>query len=174
MEDEIIETVLKEILDEIKIIHEQNIERKRYEEDFKNKIQSIEQKLLSIETKSSGMNLMQVQLETNAKKIEKIINDQPKNIIHKKQILLFPEYGAREYYKLVFGRLLFWMMMFLLAFYFFSLGKQFIDNWREVKLSEMKIQYENSSQNHKKQISYNLDTNSSAKNLPGTYNFADS
>ena len=63
MEDEIIETVLKEILDEIKIIHGQNVERKKYEEDFKNKVQSIEKKLLSIETKSSGINLMQLELK---------------------------------------------------------------------------------------------------------------
>ena len=96
MEDEIIETVLKEILDEIKIIHEQNVDRKKYEEHFENKVQSIEKKLLSIEAKSSVVNLLQVQLETNAKKMEKIINEQPKNIIHKKQILFFPEYGARE------------------------------------------------------------------------------
>ena len=71
MEDEIIETVLKEILDEIKIIHEQNVDRKKYEEDFENKVQSIEKKLLSIETKSCGINLLQVQLESNAKKIGK-------------------------------------------------------------------------------------------------------
>ena len=139
MEDEIIETVLKEILDEIKIIHEQNVDRKKYEEHFENKVQSIEKKLLSIEAKSSVVNLLQVQLETNAKKMEKIINEQPKNIIHKKQILFFPEYGAREYYKLVLGRLFFWMMMFLLAFYLFSLGKQFIDNWKEVRQEEILI-----------------------------------
>ena len=143
MEDEIIETVLKEILDEIKIIHEQNEDRKKYDEDFKNKVQSIEKKLLSIETKSSGMNLMQMQLESNANKLERIINEQPKNIIHKKQILLFPEYGAREYYRLVFGRLLFWMMMFLLAIYLYSLGKQFIDSWKEVRIKEITIRIEN-------------------------------
>ncbi len=152
MEDEIIETVLKEILDEIKIIHEQNVERKKYEEDFKNKVQSIEKKLLSLETKSPGINLLQMQLESNAKKIESIINEQPKNIIHKKRILLFPEYGAREYYKLVFGRLIFWMMMFLLAFYLFSLGKQFIDDWKEIRQKEITIQYENSNKNSMNKI----------------------
>jgi hypothetical protein len=155
MEDEIIETVLKEILDEIKIIHEQNVDRKKYEEDFKNKVQSIEKKLLSLETKSSGMNLMQMQLESNANKLERIINKQPKNIIHKKQILLFPEYGVREYYKLVFGRLIFWMMMFLLAFYLFSLGKQFIDDWKEVRQREITIQYENSNKNSMNKIRRN-------------------
>jgi hypothetical protein len=155
MEDEIIETVLKEILDEIKIIHEQNVERKKYEEDFKNKVQSIETKLLSIETKSSGINLMQLELESNTNKLERIINEQPKNIIHKKQILLFPEYGAREYYKLVFGRLIFWMMMFLLAFYLFSLGKQFIDDWKEIRQKEITIQYENSNKNSMNKIRRN-------------------
>jgi hypothetical protein len=120
---EIIEIVLKEILDELKIIREQNVDRKKYEEDFQNKVQSIKKRLLSIEMKSSGMNLMQMQFESNANKLERIINEDPKNIIHKKQILLFPEYGVWQYYKLVFGNMIFGMMMFLLASCLFSLGK---------------------------------------------------
>ena len=149
MEDEIIETVLKEILDEIKMIHQQNAEREKDTEDIKKKIQSIEEKLLSPETKSPQINLLplQLQLESDIKKIERIFNEQPKNVIYKKQILLFPEYRAREYYKLVFGRLLFWMMMFLLAFYLFSLGRQFIDNWKEIRQKEIILKYENSNHN---------------------------
>lgn len=86
-----------------------------------------------------------MQLEANTKLVEKIIKEQPKNVIHKKQILLFPEYGTWEYYKFVFGKLLFWMMMFLLASYLFSLGKLFINNWKEVRIREMTIRYEDRS-----------------------------
>lgn len=39
MEPEIIETVLKEILDEIKMIHQEIIEKDKHAEDLKNKIQ---------------------------------------------------------------------------------------------------------------------------------------
>ena len=38
MEPEIIETVLKEILEEIKIIHQENAEKEKYARDIKDKI----------------------------------------------------------------------------------------------------------------------------------------
>ncbi len=133
MEPEIIETVLKEILEEIKIIRQENAEKEKFTRDITDKIQSLE-KMLSAQIKPPEINLLpvQVQLDSGIKNIEKTIQEQPKNIIRKTQILLFPETGAREYYRLVFGRLFFWMMMFLLATYMFSLSKQFIDNWKEV------------------------------------------
>jgi hypothetical protein len=65
-----------------------------------------------------------------------IIEEQPKNITKNFRILLFPEHNAREYYKVVFGRLLFWMMIFLIATYLFSLGKQFIDSNTAVRYKE--------------------------------------
>ncbi len=134
MEPEIIETVLKEILDELKIIHQENAERGKYAVGFTDKILELERALNTQEIKPPEINLLplQLQLDSSTKNIQRTIREQPKNISRKIQILLFPETGAREYYRLVFGRLVFWMMMFLLATYMYSLGKQFIDNWKEV------------------------------------------
>ncbi len=134
MEPEIVETVLKEILDEIKTIHRENAEKEKDAGDIKYKIQLLEKALYTQEIKPPEINLspVQLQLDSGIKNIEKTIREQPKNVTRKIQILLFPETGGSEYYRLVFGRLLFWMMMFLLATYMFSLGKQFIDNWKEV------------------------------------------
>ncbi len=134
MESEIIETVLKEILEEIRIIHQENAEKENYAADIRDKIQLLEKALYRQEIKQPEINLLplQLQLDSSTKSIGKAIREQPKNVIRKIQILLFPESGAREYYGLVFGRLFFWMMMFLLATYMFSLAKQFIDNWKEV------------------------------------------
>ncbi len=141
MEPEIIETVLKEILEEIKIIHRENAEKENYTGELKEKIQSLEKALHMQGTDAPKINLLpfQLQLDSGIKHIEKIVREQPKNVIRKIQILLFPETGAREYYRLVFGRLLFWMMIFLFATYMFSLGKQFIDNWRDVKEIRYKV-----------------------------------
>lgn len=129
MEQEIIETVLKEILDEIKLIHYENLSNQKCAKELKNKIQSPEESLIPFEMK----------LDFTAKKIERIINEQPKNVVRKIQILLFPETGAREYYRLVFGRLFFWLMMFLLATYLFSLGLQFVDSWKDIEKTKMKL-----------------------------------
>jgi hypothetical protein len=60
-------------------------------------------------------------------KIKSAIEEQPKSVIRQFRILLFPEYGATEYYKLVFGRILFWMLIFLVATYLFTLGKQYMN-----------------------------------------------
>ena len=54
------------------------------------------------------------------------------------------EQNAREYYRLVFSRLLLWMMIFLTATYLFVLGEQFIGNWTIIKEKQFeKTQYEN-------------------------------
>lgn len=133
MEPEIIETVLKEILEEIKIIHQENAGKEKSTGELKDKIHSLE-KILYTQGKPSEINLshVQLQLDSGIKNIVKIVREQPKSITRKIQILFFPETGAKEYYRLVFGRLLFWMMMILLATYMFSLGKQFIDSWKDV------------------------------------------
>ncbi|TDH23982.1 hypothetical protein EXU57_15940 [Segetibacter sp. 3557_3] len=70
-------------------------------------------------------------------KLAAIIEAQPKNIVKQFRILLFPEHGAREYYKVVFGRVLFWMMILVTATYLFSLGRQFIFSWTYTKEQEM-------------------------------------
>src|SRR3989442_14020174 len=76
--------------------------------------------------------------------VQATIMAQPKNIVRQLRILLFPEQNATEYYRLVFGRLLFWMMIFLTATYLFALSKQFIDNWAVIKEKQLeKTQYEN-------------------------------
>ncbi len=132
MEPEIIETVLKEILEEIKIIHQKNAEKEEYTRDIKDKIQSLE-KILYTQSKPPKIDLspLQLKLDSGIKNIENIVREQPKNVTRKIQILLFPDTGAREYYRLVFGKLFCWMLTILLATYMFSLGKLFIDNWKE-------------------------------------------
>jgi hypothetical protein len=51
---------------------------------------------------------------------------------------LFQEYGATEYYQLVFGKILFWLFIFLAATYLFTLGKQYIEMAAIVKNNRLK------------------------------------
>ena len=65
-------------------------------------------------------------MTTNSQGLDKINNTieaQPKSITRQFRILLFPEYGAREYYGLVFGRALMWMFLTLIALTFLLLVK---------------------------------------------------
>lgn len=141
MEQEVMETVLNEILDEIKFIQQQNAASDKEADEIKNKLQLIEKKLSAIDNKATAVNhqaILQV-LNDQVGRLNLKLDAQPKNVIHKKQILLFPEQGAREYYRIVFGRLIFWLIIILITSYLFALGKQFIDNWKEVKEKQVNV-----------------------------------
>jgi hypothetical protein len=79
------------------------------------------------------MEPVQAMMTKFIEQVQATIMAQPKSIVRQIKILLFPEQNAREDYRLVFGRLLFWMMIFLIATYLFVLGKLFIDSWAIVK-----------------------------------------
>jgi hypothetical protein len=91
--------------------------------DLNNKVDDFELKLTNIKVIAPATDLEPITSAVHEQlfRIVGIIEEQPISIIRNFRILLFPEQGAREYYKLVFGRLLFWMMIFLIATYLFSL-----------------------------------------------------
>jgi len=62
---------------------------------------------------------------------------QPKNLIRKFQILLFPEQDAKLFYKVVFGRwfLMLVIMLFIVNLYKFSI--HWSDNQKEIKLQQL-------------------------------------
>lgn len=62
---------------------------------------------------------------------------QPKNVIRKFQLLLFPERDAKLFYKVVFSRWFLWLlvMLFLTNLYKFSI--QWSNNQKEVKLQQL-------------------------------------
>ena len=46
------------------------------------------------------------------------------------QVILFPEYHSKEYFKLVYGRLLFWWYMFMLSFLGYNMAKAALNSYR--------------------------------------------
>jgi hypothetical protein len=57
-------------------------------------------------------------------------------IIRQWRFLLFPEQYAKEYYKVIF-RLIMWMTFASMGCFLFTLGKQALDNAKEVKIRQM-------------------------------------
>jgi hypothetical protein len=51
---------------------------------------------------------------------------QPKDVLHEKRILFFPEWNQKEYYKIIFGRILFWILWPLIATYCYFLGQDYL------------------------------------------------
>ncbi len=52
------------------------------------------------------------------------------------RILLFPEHGTTNYYKIVFGRIFFWLVMLCVAKYAYLLG----DKWLTAEYENQKYQ----------------------------------
>jgi hypothetical protein len=58
--------------------------------------------------------------------IQKIVAAQPKEVLHEKRILFFPEWNQKEYYKIIFGRILFWILWVIMATYCFFLCRDYM------------------------------------------------
>ena len=100
MEQEVVQTVLSEVLDEIKFIQQQNANSDKEADEIKNKLLTIEEKPSAIDAKAFIADHQPIlyQLNDQVAIVNRKLDAQPKNVLHKKQILLFPEHGAREYY----------------------------------------------------------------------------
>jgi len=95
-------------------------------------------------------------------KIQETVAGQPKTVTRNFRLLLFPEMYAESYYRIVFGRLLFWMIIFLMATYLFVLGEQGVDGWKSVKEKEAEgNQYKKAWRylyQHEKQVRSRMDS----------------
>lgn len=119
MEKEIIETVLIEILDEQKqtnlLIENNNKLLQNFDEKLK-KQQDIHKDAILIR-----LNSIMEQLSTHSKPVKKEF-----------RILLFPEQGTVNYYKVVFGRIFFWLVILCITKYAYLLGDKWVSKSLEI------------------------------------------
>ncbi len=66
-----------------------------------------------------------------------MISTQPKNIVRKFQILLFPERDARLFYKVVFSRWFLWLAIMLFLTNLYKWGIHYSENQKEIKLVQV-------------------------------------
>jgi tryptophan 2,3-dioxygenase len=143
MEKEIIETVLTDISEDIRHYNELNKENSKVVFEMKTRLLAIEKKFDNA-SKPLG--------SADIREIEKIISDRfdslramheerPEKKRSEFRILLFPEHNTREYYKVVFGRIIFWLVILVLAKYAYTLGHEWIR--REYEGEKYKKAWEN-------------------------------
>lgn len=130
MENEIIETVLTEVLEEQKQSHLLAEKNGQYLQEQVAILKRIEVKSArqNEELKSffiAKMEAFSTQVANHARPVKREF-----------RILLFPEHGTTEYYKVVFGRILFWLVMLCLAKYAYLLG----DKWLTAEYENNKYQ----------------------------------
>lgn len=133
MDKDIMETVLTEMLEEQKQNDLLNRENTQALVEQDKRLSTIEKKLDNKSLAPVPTDTKQVErlIAEGINKTIAIVADQPKQVIHQKRILLFPEYNTNEYYKIVFGRVLGWIVLLIIATYFFILGKGFIAAYQE-------------------------------------------
>lgn len=70
--------------------------------------------------------------------VKLIVGSQPKSIVRKFQILLFPEQDAKLFYKVVFSRWFLWLVIMLFLTNLYKWGIHYSDNQKEIKLEQIK------------------------------------
>ena len=123
MNEEVLKAILSEILEEQKMLNINNDLLTKAIEDFSEKLSEFENKLSN--------NLVSTREETklvitNLQKLKIIIEAQPKQVIHEKRILFFPETYKQEFYKIVFGRVVKLVAIILVALFAFFLLKDLL------------------------------------------------
>lgn len=128
MEKEIIETVLAEILEELKQLKTLTTNNSKATIDNANRLTVITDKLESKQIIKPDFNTQSIEkiILSGLEKINLTINQKPAPIKREFRILLFPEYNTTEYYRIVFGRIIFWLVVLVIAKYLFLLGSAWI------------------------------------------------
>ena len=128
MEKEIIETVLTEMLEELKELRKLNIENANVAIENGNRLSSIEKKLGNNKITEPYINTQHLEriIFLGMEKINVRIDQKPAPVRREFRILLFPEYNTKEYYRIVFGRILFWLVLLVIAKYLYLLANEWI------------------------------------------------
>ena len=120
MNEEVLKAVLAEILEEQKMLNTNNGLLTKAVEDFFEKLPDFENKLSNITGRARAD--LQV-INTNLQRLKTIIEAQPKQVIHEKRILFFPDTYKHEFYKIVFGKVVKLIAIFLITLFAFFLLK---------------------------------------------------
>lgn len=128
MEDEILETVLQEILADIKQTYDLSKENNLVGTENKNFLMGIEKKLASKDLIKPIMDTQPIEeiISKGLDNISTIIDQSKAQRRPSIRFLFFPEHNIKEYYKVVYGKIMFWIVMLFIAKYLFLLGSEWI------------------------------------------------
>lgn len=93
--------------------------------------------------------------------IKTIVGNQPKSVVKKFQLLLFPEKDAKLFYKIVFGRWIIWLTAMLVINKIYKWGVNYSKTQKDIEIQQLdnnrikkswRYLYKNSSNNVKKEM----------------------
>ncbi|MDQ6845613.1 MAG: hypothetical protein M3Z92_14915 [Bacteroidota bacterium] len=128
METEIVETVLTEILGELKRSNELNKENSNAILKNDNLLIAIEKQLGNKDVAKPEINNRSIEqiISTGINNITAMIKQHPPTVKREFRVLLFPEQNTKEYYQIVFSRIIFWLVVLVIAKYIYLMGSEWI------------------------------------------------
>jgi len=128
MEIEILDTVLKDMLEEQKKANDLTDEQNKNLDQLTQTVEKFEQRLdqLNVIAPPVDSGPIQTILKDGMQAMNRILENQPKSVIRQIRLVLFPESNPDRYYKVVFGRLIPWVIFISAVIFLIPLGKQYI------------------------------------------------
>jgi hypothetical protein len=142
MEKEKLEIVLEDLLEEQKALTVTVQDLNQHFWQLEEKITGLEKKLEAIKLVAPPVDTGPVQgvVRIGFAQVQQLMAEQPKTVVHERRFLLFPEHHATEYYRILF-RVILWLTVASAVYYLFALGKQALQNHKEVSLRELELAY---------------------------------
>ncbi len=162
MANDMIETALASALEELETVKKGGEEQKEMLYELIDKMDGLEKRFNEqkpVPTPRLNTAPIETAIVKGITRLQQTVEAQPKTVVHERRILFFPEYNAQEYYRIVFGRLFFWLIVILLSAYLFMLGKEAIQSWyalhsQEKQLNEYKRYFQYLESKEKKKVKH--------------------
>lgn len=134
-----LELVLQEFVDEQKTTNQHIIELIKSSDDVKGKLKDFEKKIEKPQTVSvnSDTKPILLLLQKELTDIKTIVGNQPKSVVKKFQLLLFPEQDAKLFYKIVFGRWILWLTVMLVINNIYKWGINYSNIQKDIEIEQL-------------------------------------
>jgi hypothetical protein len=140
IQKETLEIVLNELIEEQKNANKINSDLVSAINQLTGKVIGVNEKLDKKENNElqPDVNILQDILNKGITQMLFIKSAQPKSVVRKFQILLFPEQDAKLFYKVVFGRWFMWLALMLFFTFFYKWMMYRTDRENQLKMVELK------------------------------------
>jgi hypothetical protein len=131
--------VLQEILEEQQQTNKMNTDLVAAVNRLTTKVSGFQEKLENqkIIVPAADPQPLQEVIRKGVMDIKLMVGAQPKNIIQKFQVLLFPEQDAKLFYKVVFGRWFLWLAIMVLLTNLYKWSVHWSDGQKEVEIQQI-------------------------------------
>lgn len=123
IEDGTLQIVLNEMVSEQKQANQMNIDLIEAVNKLANKVDSFSEKLDNIKVTPPATDTSSIELvvASGIDKMRRVVEAQPKNVVHEKRILFFPDSSSPEYYRVVLSIVFLFIFMVIVVTYCFFL-----------------------------------------------------